>query len=123
MEGSVVWDGIERRKGPSLFDRLLNFVNLGAWAVFVVALVLFHYARPEKDSIWHVRFNIEVRDYYLQDLTGWLQLSLYFCLLLTVVTLVMNRFRLKRKSDNKRYNGFILLAITTAFIAILATQI
>ncbi|WP_108649758.1 hypothetical protein [Dongshaea marina] len=37
----------ERRKGPDLGQRILQLCSILAWLLFLVAMVLFHFARPE----------------------------------------------------------------------------
>ena len=119
-----MWDGIERRKGADWIDVGINVFNILAWVVFVVALIIFNYARPERDYFVHQMFSepVEVRRHWLEGLKYWLEISLYACTSISLISLVMNRFRLKRKDDRQRYGMYMLTVMCVAFIAILAFQ-
>lgn len=119
-----MWDGIERRKGADWIDIGINVFNILAWIIFVIALIIFDRARPEQDYFVYqmVGEQVEVRKFWLQELKDWLFASLYICIMISVVTLVMNRTRLKRRDDRTRYGMYMLVSICIAFIAILALQ-
>lgn len=119
-----MWDGIERRKGADWIDVGINIFNILAWIVFVVALIIFDRARPEQDYFVYQMIGepVEVRKYWLEELRNWLLVSLYVCTFISVVTLIMNSMRLKRRDDRKRYGMYMLVSICIAFIAILLVQ-
>lgn len=119
-----MWDGIERRKGADWIDVGINVFNIMAWVTFVVALIIFDRARPEQDYFVYqmVGEQIEVRKHWLEGLKDWLFVSLYICTSISVLTLIMNRTRLKRRDDRQRYGMYMLVSICVAFIAILALQ-
>ena len=122
--GVYMWDGIERRKGADWIDVGINIFNILAWIVFVVALIIFDRARPEQDYFVYQMIGepVEVRTYWLEELKNWLLVSLYVCTLISVVTLVMNSMRLKRRDDRQRYGMYMLVSICIAFIAVLLLQ-
>ena len=119
-----MWDGVERRKGADWIDIGINVLNILAWAVFLVALIIFDYARPEQDYFVYqlVGEPVEVRRHWVEDLRQWLMVTLYGCTGISVLTLMMNHFRLKRRDDRKRYGLYMLTVICIAFIAVVALQ-
>ena len=114
-----MWDGIERRKGPDWIDVGINVLNIVAWCVFIVALIIFDQARPEREYFVHQMANetVEIRKHWLEGLRNWLMISLNACVLISAVTLIMNRFRLKRRDDRKRYGMYMLIVVCLAFLA------
>ena len=115
-----VWNGIERRKGADWVDASINVLNILAWVVFLVALIIFHYARPELEYMYYqfITEKVDVRTWWQMDLKDWLLSTLYICVLFTVVTLTVNRFRLKRKGDRERYGMYMLFVLCLVFIAV-----
>lgn len=113
-----MWDGIDRRNGADWFDITINILNISAWIVFIIALVIFHYARPEFEYVVYqfVGEKVNVRNYWLSELKDWLMLTLYICTGFSFVTLIFNRLRLKRKDDRQRYGMYMLVVICIAFI-------
>lgn len=110
--------GKDRRKGGDWISQTINVFNIFSWLAFLVALAIFHYARPEVEYlIYHlVDRQIDVRTSWIEDLKFWLEITLYFCLSISIFTIVLNQFRLKRRTDRQRYNVFMLLVMSSVFI-------
>ena len=113
-----MWDGVDRRKGPDFVSHFVNLLNVTSWDVFLVALIFFHYARPEMNTIIHQMHDIPVRLGWVNSLRDWMILSLYVCIGISVMTLIFNNFRLKRKTDFRRYNQVFLLLVSAAFVGV-----
>jgi len=113
-----MWYGKDRRKGVDWISKTINFSNIFSWVAFLVALILFHYARPEIEYlIYHlVEQQISVRTTWVENLKYWLEMTLYFCLSLSVLTIGLNQFRLKRRTDRQRYNTYMLIVMSLVFI-------
>ena len=107
-------DGVERRKGLGVKARLLSWLTLAAWLCFIIALIVYHYARPEQDyGIFRYR-GIAVRDHWIADLRIWFELLLAVCAGLSLITLIINKRLMKRKTDRFGYNLVLLLLICVA---------
>jgi len=115
-----MWDGIERRRGADLWTKLINGLNAICWLGFVVALAIFHYARPEMNNIILQYHGIQVREYWVASLRYWMLLSLYVSVGLSLATLIINRYRMKRRSDRKRYNIIVLIVVIAGFLGIIS---
>lgn len=114
-----MWDGIERRKGPDWLTKFINALNLMAWLLFIAALLLFHLGRPEMKTILTEIHQIEVRENWIESFKLYLRFSLFFNLAVSLLTLVINRLRMKRKSDHQRYNLVFLMIIASAFLTVI----
>ncbi|NVK24481.1 MAG: hypothetical protein HWE10_06110 [Gammaproteobacteria bacterium] len=119
-----MWDGVERRKGADWVDISINVFNIAAWVVFVVALVIFHYARPELEYMYYqfVAEQVHVRTHWQYELKSWLLVALYICTAISVLTLIINKFRLKRKSDRQRYGMYMLVIVCVVFISVVTVR-
>jgi len=115
-----MWDGIERRIGPDWLTKIVNLLNAISWLIFVVALAIFHYARPEINYIILHHHGIAVREYWILSLKQWMLISLYLSIALSCFTLGINRYRVKRKSDHNRYNIVILVVVILAFLGVVS---
>jgi hypothetical protein len=116
-----MWDGIERRKGADWLDISINVLNVLAWVTFLAALILYHYAKPEVQYFVYnlVRQPVEVRGYWREDLKALLELSLWMCIAISIVTLIANHYRLKRKTDQRRYGLIMLAVVSVGFVTVL----
>ena len=119
-----MWDGIERRKGADWIDVAINVLNISAWIVFLVALILFHYAKPEVEYFIYSMMNepVEVRKHWVVELKSWLFVTLYFCTFISGLTLVVNHYRLKRKDDRQRYGLMMLVVVCIVFVGVISVQ-
>ena len=115
-----MWNGVDRRKGPDWFTRLINTLNVLSWLVFVIALAIFHYARPELNNIILEFHKIPIREHWLVTLKQYLFISLYVSVTFSLVSLVGNQLRNKRRSDVHRYNLIFLIIVLVAFIAVIS---
>lgn len=111
-----MWNGKNRRKGPDGLSILLNILNLLSWFIFVIALGLFHYARPEVMYFTSLFHDVPVRTFWVESIRYWLIATLYVNVTISLVTLLINNRRMKRKSDNRRYNLIFLMLIVFAFL-------
>lgn len=112
----------ERREGPDLICRLFSWLALIGWMLFIVCLVLTHYASPEMDSGLVRYWDIDIRTYWRPRLTAWLEYLLWGCVLLSMSSLLLNWFRLKRRTDHLHLNIISLLVISVAMLLYISRQ-
>lgn len=110
------WDGKNRRNGPDPLSKFVNVLNLISWVVFVAALMLFHYARPEVMYYTAMFHDVPIRTEWVTSLRYWMMLTLYFNVSLSVITLLINQTRCKRATDHRRYNLVFLILIVATFL-------
>ncbi|WP_233499815.1 hypothetical protein [Glaciecola sp. KUL10] len=117
---------IERRlkkRAQDPFFRIVVILNLSAWLSLFIALVLFHFARPEFISGVQKYWGIEGRIYWSKEHVSSLLTMLQICLGLGLASTLMRSRRNRRKTDNFGVNLFILLAISFLSLVTLYTSI
>ena len=113
------WDGIDRRQTPKTKDLLYRFViagNVLVWLVFVGAMTVFHYARPEQISGVQRFWGITGREEWHASLTVWLLSLLAICTLLSAVLIFLRKQRNRRKNEswfsNLTFLGLVCVGFT-----------
>ncbi|WP_339768918.1 hypothetical protein [uncultured Paraglaciecola sp.] len=116
------WQGKNRRKTRIENDKLFQImvgVNVFGWVVFVAALIVFHYARPEFITGAQEFWGVTVREQWSSSLSTYLVGLLFACVGLSLAVLILKRKRTRRKSDNFGVSGFILLLVALVSLFIL----
>jgi hypothetical protein len=111
-----------RRKSPRENDKFFQcmvFINVLGWLVFIGALLVFHYARPEFVSGVQAFWDMEGRQEWSKALTGYLVGLLSLCMMISVALLIMKRRRNRRDKDYFGINGYVLMVIATSSLIIL----
>lgn len=111
------WQGENRRTTPRSGDKfylLINILNLVAWGVFIAALIVFHYARPELIFGVQEFWGVEGRQDWSGTLSFYLIVLLTICTGLGLTTAIMKRQRSRRKNDFFGINLLILLVIAVS---------
>lgn len=109
------WDGIDRRHKPKHRDTFYRFILLGnglTWCIFVCALLVFHYARPEQITGIQRYWGIAGREEWHANLTIWLLSLLAFCTLSSFSLILMHARRNRRKHESYISN-MTFLSITS----------
>ena len=120
------WQGENRRKTPRTNDALYRIVvgiNLFSWFLFLVALIVFHYARPELVSGLQEYWGVDVRKDWSETLSFYLILLLCMCIMLATVTLFLKRQRSRRKGDFFGINLGFLIAMTLVGLIWVVVQV
>ncbi|MFC4698924.1 hypothetical protein ACFO4O_01960 [Glaciecola siphonariae] len=105
----------ERRKIARSEDLFFQFVvglNITAWMLLVVSLVVFHYARPEFISGVQTYWGIEGRDFWSQAYLQRLLALLQACLGLSLIAFLLRARRNRRHSDPLAVNLLVLAGIS-----------
>ena len=110
------WQGKNRRQGPDKWILVFRALSIIAWILFIIAMVVSHYAAPEQ-NYGVVRFyRLDVPRVWQKPMTGYLYTILSFCALMSFVCIIINHFRSRRTQDLAFYNLFLLLTITIAWV-------
>lgn len=104
----------DRRKNPDAKVRVLFWLSVLAWTCFIVALVVYHYGRPELDYGVFRYKGITVRGNWMPGLRSWFEGLLAVCIGLSVISLLVNKKVMRRRHDRWRYNVVLLLLICFA---------
>lgn len=112
------WDGVDRRHIPKqkdIFYRLVMAGNILVWFLFVGALTLYHYARPEQISGVQRFWGVTGREEWNTSLTIWLLSLLAVCALVSTVLVIMRRQRNRRKNESWFSNLTFLALVCIGF--------
>jgi glucan phosphoethanolaminetransferase (alkaline phosphatase superfamily) len=115
MTKANIQSGRMNRRKTSLqndsFYRMIIGISVVSWLVFVIALMVFHYARPA--VVYGMQdFNpMQAQQGWSETLSVYLIILLFVCMLLNILVLVLKRQRTRRTRDAYGVNGFILLFV------------
>ncbi|MDP5130033.1 MAG: hypothetical protein NWQ54_04070 [Paraglaciecola sp.] len=113
---------MNRRKQPRETDRLFKFmvaINVIGWLVFLAALVVFHYARPEFISGVQAFWGVTGREEWSSALSHYLVALLIICVAISLLVLIIKRRRNRRENDYYGINGYVLMFAAASSLAIL----
>jgi hypothetical protein len=112
-----------KKRAEDPFFRIVVILNLSAWLSLFIALILFHFARPEFISGVQKYWGIEGRIYWSKEHVSSLLTMLQICLCLGLISTIMRSRRNRRKTDHFGVNLFILLGISSISLVTLYTSI
>jgi uncharacterized membrane protein len=101
----------ERRKTTDVWSSAKIIMTILSWFLFLVALIMSYYAVPEKDYGVLRYYDIEIRQFWLTPLTGYLYIMIWLSALGSYIALMVDKYRSRRRSDNPHFNLLFLLSI------------
>ncbi|WP_438863083.1 hypothetical protein [Neptunicella sp.] len=113
----------QRHQKGDLLSRLMVLSNVLAWGFFVAALAVFHFARPELETGFSRFLDIDTREGWNHSLVGWLVWLLVFCVVMSVLMIVLRSRRARRKTDALWVNIFFLMLIASASLVYLLLNV
>ncbi|GGW75062.1 hypothetical protein [Alteromonas halophila] len=114
----------DRRQLPRRQDMVYRGVitlNVIAWLMLVVALILFHFARPDFVSGVQQYWGIEGDTAWSQGYLTALQGTLLVCVGLTLLSMILRRHRTRRQADRFGANLFILALLAAISLIMINT--
>ena len=111
-----------RRKSSRENDILYKImigINVFGWFVFIGALLVFHHARPEFISGLQEFWGMSGRRKWAAELSYYLVILLSICVAISISVLLLKRTRNRREKDHFGINGYVLLVVASASLAIL----
>jgi len=115
----MAWQGEERRKEVDFWVKIARTLTIVAWSLFIVALIVSHYAAPETDFGLVRYHDLEVRKFWIKPLTNYLYITLWCAALISYISIIVNRFRARRATDNRSFYVKLLLVIIVAWVTYL----
>jgi len=122
MTKAMVPNRENRRKEPDKWVYIARALAIGGWIFFICALILSHFAAPEKDYGVLRYHDIEIRRNWLQPLTDYLYMVLWLSAVSSFFYLFIQKYRRRRKTDNRHFNLWLLLVITIAWVVYIYIQ-
>mgnify|MGYP003126477540 FL=1 len=77
-------------KQVPFWSRVLGWLSIFGWFIFVVAAIVFNYAKPERDTILTEIFGIPVREDWLITLGDLFVILLVIGLCVSLLSFVLN---------------------------------
>jgi len=116
----------DRRSTPrskTNFYQIMVTLNILGWIALVIALVLFHFARPDFISGVQTYWGIEGDTTWSQGYLDALLIMLQVCLGLSVISLIMRARLNRRRGDRFGTNLFFLSGAALISLITLATTL
>jgi len=109
----------ERRKSVDFWFYLAQVLALLSWVLFIFALVMSFYAAPEK-SYGVLRYHdIEIRQFWLTPLTGYLYLVIWFSAAGSYASMLVEKYRSRRQNDYTHYHLYFVLSINVIWLSVI----
>ncbi|RHW77144.1 hypothetical protein [Colwellia sp. RSH04] len=116
-----VW--VERRQAVDGWYYIKSILAVISWLVFLFALVMSYYAAPETNYGVVRYYDLEIRQFWLTPLTGYLYILLWLSALGSYLSMIVGKYRSRRKIDHAEYNLIFLLSINLIWLSYLLYQI
>ncbi|PKG80923.1 hypothetical protein CXF85_21580 [Colwellia sp. 75C3] len=102
---------VERRKTSDVWRYIQTSLAVTSWLLFLIALVMSYYAAPDKDYGVLRYYDVEIRQFWLTPLTGYLYILLWLSALGSYLALITDKYRSRRRNDNPHFNLMFLLGV------------
>lgn len=107
---------VNRRATTDFWSYTRITLALLSWLLFLIALVMSYYAAPDKEYGVLRYYDIEIRQFWLTPLTGYLYILLWLSALGSYLALMTDKYRSRRRSDNPHYHLMFLLAVNLTWL-------
>ncbi len=114
---------VERRKTTDMWRYIQTVLALTSWLIFLIALVMSYYAAPDKDYGVLRYYDVEIRQFWLTPLTGYLYILLWLSALGSYLALMTEKYRSRRRSDNPNFTLIFLLAINITWLVYILVKV
>lgn len=104
----------DRRKSTDFFRLVFIWMNITACLGLIAAILIFHRARPEFETVFDRFYHLQLRLYWDQDYVRFLVDVLGAGALINAAALFLARYRGRRSTDHRR-----LVLLLTALYALL----
>jgi hypothetical protein len=105
-----------RRKGPDLLIRSLRYLALLGWSMMIAALFVLDGAKPQVETFFERTYGIHLRSQWNLDLAHNISLLLWAGLGSSLLGLIFNAFRHRRRDDEWRLSLMLLFLASLAGI-------
>ncbi|MBU2870561.1 hypothetical protein [Colwellia sp. E2M01] len=113
----------ERRKATDIWVYAKIGLTIISWVMFLMALVMAYYAAPDTEYGVLRYYDIEVRQFWLTPLTGYLYILLWLSALGSYCALLVDKYRSRRQSDNAHFNLLFLITVNMIWLVFILINI
>ncbi len=93
---------MERRKTTDFWAKLLFYLNILAWILLVVILLIFHRAQPEFESVFDRFYRLRLRTYWDIQYLYYLIYVVTTGIVISLAGLILGLYRGRREKDHKK---------------------
>jgi uncharacterized oligopeptide transporter (OPT) family protein len=105
-----------RRKGPDLWSRSLRYLALAGWILLVSAFFILDKAKPKVETFFERVYDIRLHQQWDMDLARYILWLMVLGLVFSIVGLVINAKRNRRRTDQWRLSLIFLGIISLSGI-------
>ena len=106
------YKGPNRRQEHSKSFKFMLVLNLIGWFLFLLMMLVLHFARPELATGFQKMLGLEAREYWLRDLSYFLLILQSLCITSSAILLWFKYKKARRSADGVWLNIFFLLALS-----------
>ena len=100
---------MDRRKTKDFWAKLLLYLNILAWMLFILILLIFHRAQPEFETFFDRFYKLHLRTNWDTQYLYYLTYAVLFGIFLSFSGLLLGAFRGRRHTDHK--HALIIIGI------------
>ncbi len=109
----------ERRKSIDFWLYLSKILTVCSWLAFLAAINISYFVAPETDYGFLRYHDIEIRQFWLTPLTGYLYLVIWFSAAGSYTSMLIDKYRSRRRTDNRYYNTYFLLGFNLIWLSVI----
>jgi len=109
----------ERRISIDFWFYLARVLTICSWLAFVAAIIISYFVAPETNYGVLRYHEIEVRQFWLTPLTGYLYLVIWSSAAGIYTAMLIDKYRSRRKDDNTHYNAYFLLGFNLLWLSVI----
>lgn len=102
----------EHRKGPDLLLRLIRLSSIICWFMYFASLLVWDSARPQIYTILDIHYDKLSRATWNPDMMLLSFIFLGITIVFTLIALIFNSRRLKRKYDKVQFSLILCISLT-----------
>lgn len=119
MDSEKTLPSNERRIAIDFWFYLARALTIFSWFAFVAAIVISYFVAPETDYGVLRYHEIQVRRFWLTPLTGYLYLVIWSSAAGIYASILIDKYRSRRRSDNTHYNAYFLLGFNILWLSVI----
>ena len=109
----------DRRKSADFWFYLARTLSASSWLAFLAAIYISYFVAPETNYGVLRYHDIEIRQFWLTPLTGYLYLIIWFSAAGSYAATLIDKYRSRRADDLPYYNLYILLVINLIWLSVI----
>jgi hypothetical protein len=109
----------ERRTSVDFWFYLARVLTICSWLAFLAAINISYFVAPETNYGVLRYHEIEIRQFWLTPITGYLYLIIWFSAAGSYASMLIDKYRSRRRNDNTHINLYILLVINLIWLSVI----